>query len=145
MTNASTTRNNFTGWVGGTFIVGASPITVNGLARWKHSGNSSTRTVKITTATGTLVATVDINLASHDAGDWAAEAITPVVLSASTKYILQSYETSGSDIWYDNHYPTADAIASLDRSHYAVSPSNTYAETYAAVNGFYVGLNFYFE
>jgi hypothetical protein len=144
-TNATTTRSDYTAWVGGSFLVGASPITINGLARWKHSGNTGTRTVKITTTDGTLVATVDIDLTAHGAGDWAAEAITPVVLSASTRYILQSRETSGPDIWYEHHTPTVSSVAGSLWANFGSSGAATYADVQYLSGSIYVGLNFYYE
>src|SRR5436309_6962322 len=43
-------RNNFTGWVGFEFTVGANPLTVSQLGRWDVAGNAATHTLKLADA-----------------------------------------------------------------------------------------------
>ncbi len=99
-----TLRNDFTGWVGMSFTVGQTPITVAYLGRLTAPGNSGTHMVKLTNAaTGVDVTggAVSIN-AAGPAGLFLYSALpSPVVLSSNTTYFLTSQETAGQDKWYD--------------------------------------------
>ena len=111
-----TLRNNYTGWVGFGFTVGASPVTITGLGRIAVSGNSQSHTVKLVDAsTGVDVsgAAVFVMPGSAPAGTFAYAALSsPVTLAASKSYYVVTQETSGGDQWYDTNtsmQTTADA------------------------------------
>jgi len=100
-----TKRNDFTGWVGMSFKVGATPLTVSYLARLESAGNSASHTVKLVNAsTGVDVpgGSVTISAAGGAPGLFVYGALaSPVVLSANTAYYLASQEVAGKDTWYD--------------------------------------------
>src|SRR6478609_5163096 len=82
--SGGTARNDFTGQLGYSFTVGASPITVNQLSRYIVSGNSGSHTVYIYGNPGTtidLIAQVSINTSGATASTFKSVSITPVVLS----------------------------------------------------------------
>ncbi|MEO8426483.1 MAG: Ig-like domain-containing protein, partial [Verrucomicrobiota bacterium] len=98
-----TTRNDFNGWLGMKFTVGASPITVVALGRMCLTSNSGTHPMKLIAASsGANVpnGAVSISLASGTAGQFVYGSLAnPVTLSANTAYYLVSQETPGGDRW----------------------------------------------
>ncbi len=105
--SGGTLRNNFTGEVGFQIDVGASSITVQQLARWVVSGNTGTHTVQIWSSpfsgSPVSVASVSVSTSGAPSGQFKFVSLgTPVVLSASTTYVVTSDETSGGDQWIDN-------------------------------------------
>ena len=98
-----TTRNDFTGWLGMRFTVGASPITVGALGRMCLNANTGTHTVKLIDAgSGANVpnGAVSISLMSGIAGQFVYGTLaSPVTLSANTSYYLVSQEANGGDRW----------------------------------------------
>ena len=60
-------RNNFTGWVGAVIRIGAAPVIVSELGRWKLSGSSGTHIVKIVQENQADLpgATTSVNLAGN--------------------------------------------------------------------------------
>ncbi len=98
-------RNNYTGWVGMTFTIGSSALTVTQLGRWVVAGNTQTHTVKlVNAATGADVSggTASVNTAGAAGGRYKYAALAgPVTLAANARYHLVTYETAGGDWWYD--------------------------------------------
>jgi hypothetical protein len=110
-------RNDFSGWIGFSFQVGAAPLTVIDLGRWVVSGNSGRHTVQLWNADGTAIsgASVTVNTVGQPAGQFAyATLTTPVTLAANTTYILMSQEVYGADQWYDVYgtHITLSSVAS---------------------------------
>lgn len=99
-----TARNDFSGFVGMRFTVGATAMTVSHLGRLNVAGNSKPHTLKLVNAltgvdvAGGSVAVTPENLPATFA--YAALA-TPVVLAANTPYLLVSQEAAGGDRWYN--------------------------------------------
>src|SRR6202044_1689683 len=115
-TSLGTLRNNFSGWVGMTFTVGNSPITVSGLGRMFAPGDTGSHTVEIVTASSSQAVTggsVTISMAGGTAGSFVyANLPSTVTLNANTTYYILSQETSGGDQWYDiNTTITTSAVA----------------------------------
>ncbi|MCL5096518.1 MAG: RHS repeat-associated core domain-containing protein [Candidatus Omnitrophica bacterium] len=99
-----TIRNNFSGWVGFQFLVGANALTVTELRRWVLNGNSGNHLVKLFDSNGVAVpnGSVTVSTAGKPAGQFAyATLSTPVVLAAGTYFEVMSQEVSGGDTWYD--------------------------------------------
>ena len=98
-------RNNYTGFVGFAFTVGATPIQVNSLGRIYAPGNTATHTVKLVQASnGIDVPGGSVSLASGggSAGQFTFGALaSSVTLLANTTYFLVSQEAEGGDQWYD--------------------------------------------
>jgi hypothetical protein len=96
-------RNDYTGWIGLKFTVGASSITVRELGRWINSGNNQSHTIKIVNATtGADVpgASVSVSASGAPAAAYRFTVLaSPVTLSANTAYYLVSSETAGGDQW----------------------------------------------
>lgn len=117
-----TLRNDFSGCVGYSFTVGGAGLTVNFLGRWKVAGNSQTHTVRIMSAINTTIASASVDMSTGSAGTFVYTAITPLSLSASTKYWIFSSETDTLDQWYDkdNTNVVVDGMASLVNAEYAL-------------------------
>jgi Big-like domain-containing protein len=118
----ATLRNNFTGWVGTKFTVGASGLTVYSLGRIVVSGNSGSHLVKLVRASdGTDVpgASITVALAGAGPGQFTYATLpAPVALAANTNYYLVSYETAGGDTWYDITTVSTTAAAAITNSVY---------------------------
>lgn len=98
-----TPRNDFSGWVGFRFTIGASSITLKSLGRWCKAGNVQNHTVVIVPNGGTVeapIATVVINGASAS-DDYAFADIADANLSSGATYFIMSHEFDGGDLWYD--------------------------------------------
>jgi YVTN family beta-propeller protein len=110
-------RNDFSGWVGMSFTVGSSPVTVSGLGRMFAPGDTGSHTVKIVTASSSQDLTggsVTISMAGGTAGSFVyANLPSTVTLSANTAYYILSQEAAAGDQWYDiNTTITTTAVAS---------------------------------
>lgn len=140
----SSARNDYSGFLGGSFTVGGSNITVNALARWVISGNSASHIVKITDNSGTTVASVTINTSGATPGDWKYEFLgAPVVLTASTLYVIQSEEVNAGDEWYSDASYTVTAVATKGGQRFG---SPTWADGGVDNTGLcYIPCNFYYE
>jgi hypothetical protein len=103
--NNRSLRNNFNGWVGMEFTVGASGMLANDLGRICIAGNSGAHTVKLVSAsTGNDIAggSVGVSMAGCTAGQFSYTALaSPIVLTANSSYYLVSDESYGGDQWYD--------------------------------------------
>ncbi len=98
-------RNNFSGWVGMKFTVGASGMIVNSLGRIMVTGNSGTHTVKLVKSSdGTDVpgASASVSMAGGTPGQFSYTPLAgSITLQPNTSYYLVSQEVAGGDQWYD--------------------------------------------
>lgn len=98
-------RNDFTGWVGTKFTVGAEPITALALGRIAIFGNTGQRIVKLVKASdGTDVPGGSAVVPLADAPGGSIRYIplaSAVTLQANTAYYLVTRESAGGDEWYD--------------------------------------------
>ena len=143
-----TQRNNFTGWVGTTFTVGAASMTVNALGRYVNAGDSASHIVKFVDAvTGLDVpgGTVTVVTAGATAGGFAYTTLSsPVILNANATYFIVSAETAGGDHWYDLDTTVQSAPAgTIGRAIYGIGTSFTVAQSVTGHS--YVPLNFQFQ
>ena len=125
--SAGTVRNNYSGWVGFQFVVGASPLSVKELGRVVLSGNSGTHTVKLVRVSdGQEVAggSIAISTAGGAVGQIKYVALpSPVVLAANTAYYLLSEETFGGDTWLDlNTTVSTTSVATVPTAAYGTGP-----------------------
>ena len=120
--NSASLRNDFSGFVGMKFTVGASPLPVISLGRVCVAGNTGTHTVKLVLAsTGIDVpgASAPVGMAGCTAGQFVYSALGgPVTLQANTAYYLASQEASGGDRWYDLNGITTTTDAAVNNSVY---------------------------
>lgn len=101
--STGSTRSNFTGEVGYSFIPNAN-ISVTRLARWVISGNSQTHTLRIRNAAGADLGNVAVNTSGAGVGAWLWGTLgAPVALSSGTRYWILSAETTGGDLWYEEN------------------------------------------
>ncbi|MGA2402328.1 MAG: choice-of-anchor R domain-containing protein, partial [Syntrophobacteraceae bacterium] len=104
-TTLGTVRNNYSGFVGMRFTVGATPLAVNALGRMMAPGNVQTHVVKFVNANnGTDVpgSSVSVPMLGGTVGQFQyANLSTPVTLAANTAYYVVSQESVGGDTWYD--------------------------------------------
>lgn len=135
ITSASlgTLRNNYTGWVGMSISVGASPLTVTSLGRMFAVGNNGTHLVKIVNAaSGSDVpgGSVSISMSGGAPSTFVfANLSSSVTLNANTSYYIVTQETAGGDEWYDwNTTAQTSSVASLSAAAYGGPP-------YIAVGG----------
>ncbi len=140
-------RNSYTGWVGMTFTVGTSVVTVTELGRWVVAGNTQTHTVKlVNAATGADVGggSAGVNTAGAAGGQYKYAALAaPVTLAANTSYHLVTYETAGGDWWYDwNTRVTTTTVARAAGPVYGGTAGVWYPGTWAAANQIYGPVNF---
>lgn len=139
------TRSDFTGWVGYSFVVGGADVTLNGLGRWKLTGNTGTREVKITNLSGAEIVAATVDLDDFAAGEWASASVTPVTLAAGVTYSIQSLETAGGATWHNVSTFAVDAVAGTIRARYASNGSQTWANVDYIANYMYVPQTFFFE
>src|SRR6202044_1833576 len=102
--NQPTERNNYSGWVGMKFTVGATALNVSALGRICVAGNATSHTVMLVNASGTDVpgASVTVNMVACTSGQFVyAPLASAVTLLPNTSYFLVSQEASGGDQWYD--------------------------------------------
>jgi hypothetical protein len=114
-----TLRNDFNGWLGMKFTLGASPLTVKALGRVFFNGNTGTHTLKLVNAgTGADVpnGSVSVSMAGGTAGQFKYVPLaTAVTLAANSSYYLVSQETPGGDTWAtSNTSLTTTAVAGCD-------------------------------
>lgn len=132
-----TRRNDWSGFVGFQFVVGASPITVTHLGRWVLGGNTGSHLLRLFDSTGTPLATgyASVNTAGALSGDFLYAPIqAPVTLSAGATYVLMSQEIVGGDLWCD-YGSTSLSLNPGANSPHAAYASNTYPPYYGAGGG----------
>jgi hypothetical protein len=124
-------RNNYTGWVGMSISVNASPLTITALGRMFAPGNTLSHAVKIVNgATGADVAgsSVSIPMSGGTAGSFVYGNLSaPIVLNPNAVYYVLSQESSGGDQWYDfsNTSATTNWVAALTGSVYGTAAPYT--------------------
>lgn len=133
-------RSDFSGCVGFRFTVGASNITVTDLGRWVVSGNSGSHTVKITDASGSILASVSVNTSGQPVG-FLYGSITPLVLTSGVTYTILSEEFNAGDQWYEVGAVTPAGDATIEGGSYQLSCSGAPALVYAGTES-YVTVNF---
>ena len=98
-------RNDFDGFVGMSFSVGGTPMTVRVLGRMVLPGNTGIHTLKLVSADSGIDVpggSVTINTATGNVGSFLyGQLASPIVLAANTGYYLVSQEVNGGDQWYD--------------------------------------------
>jgi hypothetical protein len=143
--NGPPLRNNFTGWAGLKFTVGASPVTVASLGRVCVANNTMVHAVKLVAAsTGLDVpnASVFVNMAGCTAGQFVYGAVNPITLSAGTSYYVVSQETTGGDQWYDSGTVSATTAATVNSAVYFF---NGVWNSYGSPNTSFVPANFQYQ
>jgi hypothetical protein len=111
----SIVRNNFNGFVGMQFSVGARSIKLSSLGRMCLSGNSGTHLLKLVSQGGADLAggSVTVNMAGCTPGQYQYAALPATVnLSANTAYYLMSQETN-SDTGYDYSHVSSTSAATV--------------------------------
>ena len=106
-TTLNTSRNDFGGWLGMRFTVGAAPITVTQLGRLWLSGNSQTHALKLvdaSTRADVPNGSVSLSMAGSASGQFVYGTLPgTITLPANSSYYLVSLETPGGDQWaYDD-------------------------------------------
>jgi hypothetical protein len=140
--SGGTLRNNFTGEVGFQINVGASPITVQQLARWVVSGNTGTHLIQIWSspfsATPVSVASASVSTSGAPSGQFKFTALgSSVVLSASTTYVVSSEETSGGDQWLDSDATlTITGVGTIPNAVFRSGGSGAFTVSGAATRSF---------
>jgi hypothetical protein len=102
-TLSATIRNNYNGWLGMKFTVGANPLTIQGLGRWVIAGNTGNHTLKLvvdSTKADVPGGSAVVSTSGAPAGFKYASLAAPVTLAANTAYYLVSQESSGGDQFY---------------------------------------------
>lgn len=135
LTTPGTRRSNdWAGDLGFQFTVGPRGMTVTSLGRWKLSGNSAMRTVKLLQRPdNSTIASVTVDLSMGSAGTFIYAACTEVELTPYTSYAIVSTEQTGgsTEQWYNNDTDlTLTADAALDGAFYESSPG-----VYALIGG----------
>jgi hypothetical protein len=117
-----TPRNNYTGWVGTVFTVGANSLTVSSVGRTCLAGNTGTHTVKFVVAsTGQAVAggTEPVNMAGCTPGQFVYASLpASIILQAGVSYYLASQEAAGADTWYDIGSVSTTPVAAVTGAAY---------------------------
>ncbi len=143
--NLGQIRNDYSGWLGMRFTVGASPVNVVSLGRIFLSGNSGVHTLKLVDASnGSDVpnGAVSLTAAGGTVGQFLYTALpSPVTLSANHTYYLVSQETLGGDSWA--YWDTSVSTASVGTCDGAVYGSGGY-NLHAGVNSPLGPVNFLF-
>jgi hypothetical protein len=120
--NSQPPRNDFSGWVGMKFTVGASSLVVNSLGRLSVAGNNGTHTVKLVRASdGTDVpgGSAAVSMAGGTAGLFSyAPLVSPITLPPNTAYYLVSQEALGGDQWYDYGFVSTASFSAVNSAVY---------------------------
>ncbi|MEP6743590.1 MAG: hypothetical protein ABJB61_13915 [bacterium] len=134
-------RSNFTGCVGFKFTApGSSPPTAIALGRYKISGNSQTHTVYLLDASGSVLASVSLDMSGTAEADGFIYGVISFALTASQDYFVLSSEVSGGDEWMNQVTVDSNSgVVIFDNSAYqdgcAGLPTSTAAGTcYVPVN-----------
>lgn len=135
-------RNDFDGWAGGIFEVGASPLTLTHLGRIFVTGNAASHDVGIFESDGDPLSIIAVNCASGVNDQFNYSAITPLVLSAATQYIIASLEVNAGDQWYNGAVQTTTAVAASINDRFRAGSGTTGAFNTTAAAGMFVPCNF---
>ncbi len=101
--------------------VGASPVTITHLGRYKLSGNSGTHNLLLVRASdGGAMASVNISMSGGTVGQFTYALLSsPVTLAANTAYYLGSQEQTGGDTFYEgNTVISATSVATVNGASY---------------------------
>jgi hypothetical protein len=124
----SPVRNDFTGWVGMRFNVGASGMVVSALGRIVLPGNSGAHTVKLVQASNGMDvpgASASVSLAGATAGQFSYTSLpSPIVLPANGAYYLVSQESAGGDQWYDFGTISTTTAGAVTNAVYSTDSTN---------------------
>lgn len=144
----TTTRNNYTGYVGFSFDTGANTPTITDLGRWKIAGNSLTHNLYLykyfNGTSDPQIATVTVDLSTGSSGGYVYGTLgSPVALLASTRYYVISQEANAGDSWYETT-TSIDSITGGVGIPYASCYTSTLGEFYVGTLGYvsYVPVNF---
>ncbi|MHB1484853.1 MAG: discoidin domain-containing protein [Saccharofermentanales bacterium] len=145
----SSTRNNYSGFVGMKITVGNTTIVAKELGRYFVAGNSRTHVLKIVRASDNVeIASVGINMSAGSAdanGIKYAVLETPVNLRANTAYYIMSSELNGGDLFYDyNNTVTINADATLNCAVFGSGYNMSYS-TYGSAGNCYGPVNVKYE
>jgi hypothetical protein len=120
--NNPSPRNDFSGFVGMQFSVGASPLYVSSLGRICVANNSQTHIVKlVNAATGLDVAggSVSLNMAGCVRTQFAYASLpATVTLAAGASLYLVSAEVAAGDQWYDGGQVSSTSDATVQNAIY---------------------------
>jgi hypothetical protein len=126
--SANQLRNDFGGWVGMQFTVGASPLNATSLGRICVSGNSSIHIVKLVSApawTNVPGGSVSVNMSGCTPGQFQYANLTnPLTLQAGASYYLASQESAGGDRWFDWGVVFATTVAIVNNPVYSYDGSS---------------------
>jgi hypothetical protein len=106
-------RNDYGGWMGMRFVVGANPLQVSALGRIYVDGNTQSHQLRLIYAVkGATVASV-LWVPAGGAHNQIKYAMlpAPVILAANTEYYLVSQETAGGDMSYGDNTRIATTAA----------------------------------
>jgi len=121
-------RNDFSGWVGMKFTVGANGMTVSSLGRIFVAGNNGVHTVKLVHASdGSDVAgaSVSVSLAGGTVGQFSYVPLgVAVSLPAGASYYLVSQESASGDQWYDWGTVSTTTSAAVNGAVYSSDGTN---------------------
>jgi hypothetical protein len=124
----SPVRNDFSGWVGMRFDVGASGMVVSALGRIVLPGNSGAHTVKLVQASNGMDvpgASASVSLAGATAGQFSYTSLpSPIVLPANGSYYLVSQESAGGDQWYDFGTISTTTAGAVTNAVYSTDSTN---------------------
>jgi hypothetical protein len=142
-----TLRNDFKGWVGMRFSVGASPVSATHLGRIFVGGNSGTHTVKLVRAADGVDVpggSVSLNMVGGSPGQFKYVPLaSPVFLAANTAYYVVSQEFLGGDQWYDmNTVLTTTGVAACNGPVWRLSSGTTWNFVSGNPNRSYGPVNF---
>jgi Divergent InlB B-repeat domain/NHL repeat len=136
-------RNNYSGWIGMSFTVGATPLNVSSLGRICVAGDSQTHTIEIVSAlTGTAVpgTTLQLNVSGCVAGQFVYGSLpNSVTLAGNGTYYLVTQEVFEGDYWYDNRPITTTSDAVVNNGIYSPDgvtwiPNGTGSTSYGPPN-----------
>jgi len=106
-------NNNFGGYLGMGMHIGAAPVEVKTLGRFKVGGNMGTHIVKLVdaaTKADVPGGSVSVDLSGGNAGEFVYGTLAaPVTLSAGLDYYLISEEMNNGDQYYDSALTRVDA------------------------------------
>ena len=96
-------RNQYSGWVGMQFRVGAAPLTVTSLGRICVAGNSGQHVMKLVASDADVSGgSATVSMSGCTPGQYAYASLpSPITLSAGATYLLMSQEIANGDFWYD--------------------------------------------
>ena len=133
-------RSDSPGWTGFKMTIGSQPITVTSLGRFCVAvGNSGTHEVRvIRVSDNTVVASANVSMSGCTVGQFKYAALgTAVTLSASTAYLVVSYEV-GSDTFHNwvNTVLTTTAVATVNHGIYTTDGGQTWGPAGSTGNSY---------